>query len=65
MQEKFIVNDISCQKCASKIISTIGSLDGVSEVKVNLEQKEVVIESTLSWDLLRETLLDLGYEDIA
>lgn len=71
MQEKFKVNDMSCEKCVSKITNFMGSLDGVSDVKVDLAQKEVVLElselgeSTLSRDALKEALLDLGYEDIA
>ncbi|MDU7692960.1 MAG: cation transporter [Helicobacter sp.] len=64
METNFKVNDISCQKCADKITNYVQNIEGVSSVKVDLATKNVQISHNTKEAVLKDALLDLGYQEI-
>lgn len=65
--EKTILNvhGMSCSHCERAVTNALKELNGVSEVKVNLNNKTVTVEfdsSKVSIDKLKETIIDTGYE---
>jgi len=64
MKEILKVEGMSCGHCVNSIESSVGELNGVSSVKVDLANHEVTVEydneETLSQ--IKETIEDQGYE---
>ncbi len=58
---KFYAGDIHCASCVNRIEGNLKKLAGVSEVKVNLAEKSISIESHLSDKTLMAELAQLGY----
>lgn len=59
------VQGMSCGHCVKAIEGSVGKLDGVSEVKVNLEAAQVEVafnESQVSLDNIKETIEEQGYD---
>jgi copper chaperone len=65
--EKTILNvhGMSCSHCERAIKNALNELEGVSDVKVNLNNKTVTVEfdnSKVTIEKLKETIIDTGYE---
>ncbi len=63
-QAKFVTEGFSCPSCVKKIESKVGSMDGVSDVKVMFNAGKVKVnwdESMLSADEISQTIGKLGY----
>lgn len=64
MKEILKVEGMSCNHCVSSIETNVGGLTGVSAVKVNLGDNEVVVEydnmATLAH--VKETIEDQGFD---
>ena len=63
--EKSIINveGMSCEHCEKAVKGAIGSLDGVSNVIVDLESKQVTVEGeNLQDNLLKDAVEDAGYD---
>jgi copper chaperone len=59
------VPDMSCNHCVSSITSALRGLAGVSEVKVDLAKKAVVVifeERVINEAQIRQTLDAIGFE---
>ncbi|KGR78229.1 copper chaperone CopZ [Ureibacillus manganicus] len=59
------VQGMSCGHCVKAIEGSVGTLEGVNEVKVNLEAAQVEVsfnESQVSVDKIKETIDDQGYD---
>ncbi|WP_428911087.1 copper chaperone CopZ [Niallia sp. Krafla_26] len=59
------VEGMSCGHCVKAVETSVGALNGVSTVKVDLENKKVDVEfkgSEVSVDKIKETIDDQGYE---
>lgn len=59
------VQGMSCGHCVSSVEKSVGSIDGVKEVKVHLESGEVDVsfeEDKVSLDVIKETIDDQGYD---
>lgn len=59
------VKGMSCNHCVKAVESSVGSLDGVSEVKVNLEAGTAEVtydQGVVSIDEIKETIEDQGYD---
>ena len=63
MNTKFTVPEISCDHCKSTIIDTLSTLDGIELVEVNIETKDVKLESSeeIDLDLVKSLLDEQGY----
>jgi len=59
------VNGMSCGHCVNSIESTVGKINGVSEVKVHLNQGKVEVRfnsETVSLDEIKEVIEEQAYE---
>jgi copper chaperone len=60
----YIVGGLKGSHCRDRIEQTISSLDGVDDVEVNLNTKQVTIEydpAIIAGGYIEETLQSLGY----
>lgn len=66
MNTKLKVSGMQCGKCVDKIEKFVGSIEGVSLVDVNLEDKSVFVEfeNPASESQIKEAILDAGFEII-
>ncbi|MGN7854368.1 MULTISPECIES: copper chaperone CopZ [Exiguobacterium] len=59
------VQGMSCGHCVNSIEGSVGQLEGVNNVKVNLDDAQVDVtfnETQVSLDKIKETIEDQGYE---
>ncbi len=58
------IEGMMCQHCVNHVTKALEAVDGVSNVKVNLEQKNAVLTAndTVSNDVLTKAIVDAGYE---
>lgn len=59
------VEGMSCGHCVKAVEGSVGKLDGVSSVKVDLENKSVDVEfnaDVVTLDSIKETIDDQGYD---
>ena len=59
------VEGMSCGHCVKAVEGSVGALNGVSTVKVDLENKKVDVEfnqDEVTVDVIKETIDDQGYE---
>jgi copper chaperone len=59
------VEGMSCGHCVKAVEGSVGKLQGVSDVKVNLESRTVDVEfngSKVGLDIIKETIDDQGFD---
>lgn len=59
------VEGMSCGHCVKAVEGSVGGLNGVSSVKVDLENKKVEVEfnqADVTLDKIKETIDDQGYD---
>ncbi len=59
------VEGMSCGHCVKAVESSVGGLNGVASVKVDLENKKVDVEfnqEEVTLDAIKETIDDQGYD---
>ena len=59
------VEGMSCGHCVKSVEGSVGALNGVLSVKVDLENKKVDVEfnkDEVTLDTIKETIDDQGYE---
>ena len=63
METKFNVPEISCGHCKETIETTVGSIESVESVTVDIDQKSVDVKSNgdLDLSLISEMLDEQGY----
>ena len=63
MTFNFTVPEISCDHCKSTIINTLSSVDNIELVEVNIETKDVTLNSSeeIDLDLVKSLLDEQGY----
>ncbi|MBT2755191.1 copper chaperone CopZ [Mesobacillus foraminis] len=62
---KLNVSGMSCGHCVKSVEGSVGALEGVSSVKVNLEAGQVEVEynkEAVTLDKIKETIDDQGYD---
>lgn len=64
MSETIKVEGMGCNHCVETIESTVGSLQGVTSVKADLDNAQVTVELTEAdvLDKVKETIEDQGYD---
>ncbi len=65
MKEKFNVSGMTCSSCSANIEKSVGKLDGVTEVNVNLLQNTMVVEydeGKVGTDTIIKTVDAAGYK---
>ena len=64
MKETLKVQGMSCRNCANSVEGSVGKLQGVSSVKVELDNDEVVVafdNQLTTLDQIKETIEEQGY----
>jgi copper chaperone len=59
------VNGMSCSHCENSIKKSVGALNGVDSVRVDLKGKKVYVEydsEKVNIDVITETIEDQGYD---
>jgi copper chaperone len=59
------VEGMSCMHCVNAIKDSVGALNGVDNVVVDLQEKKVMVEydpERVSIDTIKDTIEDQGYE---
>jgi len=56
------VPDISCDHCKNAIEGEVGSLEGVENVRVDVEQRRVTVDGAASDEAIRAAIEEAGYE---
>lgn len=61
---EFTVQDMTCGSCVRHITNAVTELDPQAEVDVDLETKQVSIESSQSLEALRAKIAAAGYTPV-
>ena len=59
---RFEVKGMTCNHCVAAVTRSIKALDAEADVRVDLAQGKVEVESVKSADALAEAIADAGYE---
>lgn len=65
MKEVLKVEGMSCNHCVNAIETSVGELNGVSDVHVNLEQKNVTVQfehEKTTLENIKEAIEDQGFD---
>jgi copper chaperone len=65
--EQINVDGMSCGHCIETIENAVGKMDGVNQVQVSLENKNVSVdfdESQTTVDAIKETIVEAGFETL-
>ncbi|MFN3814328.1 MAG: heavy-metal-associated domain-containing protein [Aquificaceae bacterium] len=65
-EKRLRVGGMTCEHCANTVRRALMSIDGVSEVKVDLRSGEVriLMQKHISEEALKEAIEELGYKVI-
>ena len=66
MKKIIKINGMSCGHCQAKVEKALAGLNGVS-VKVDLKKKQAIVElnSDISEQVLKDTIVEAGYEVVS
>ncbi len=61
------IEGMSCQHCVKAVEQALGELDGISSVKVSLEDKNAVFETdgSASMEQIKQAIADAGYKVVS
>jgi copper chaperone len=65
MKQQFSIQGMSCDHCVQRVEKTIGQLEGVQKVKVNLKKEKSVVkfdDTQLAPEAIVEAVNELGYQ---
>ncbi|HSK26077.1 MAG TPA: copper ion binding protein [Jiangellales bacterium] len=60
--QHFDVPEISCSHCVTAISTSVGRIDGVTAVDVDIDAKAVTVRGTASRDAVCAAIEDAGYD---
>ena len=61
MKNEFIVEDMTCKHCKMTIENKLNSLESVTKVLVNIDEKTVGVDGDVSIDKIEEAIREAGY----
>ena len=63
MTKTLKITGMTCQHCVRHVNTALSEVEGVSNVKVSLENKEAVIDvaATISLEALKDAVKEVGY----
>ena len=61
MKNEFIVNDMDCKHCKMTIENKLSSLEGVTKVSVNIDEKTVGVDGNVETKIIEDAIRDAGY----
>jgi copper ion binding protein len=66
MTKEFTVPSMSCQHCVNAITNEVSQVNGVQNVKIDLNTKRVSVQTTeqVSTDEVVNAIKEAGYDDV-
>ncbi len=61
MGNEFIVENITCKHCKMTIENKLSSLEGVTKVSVNIDEKTVGVDGDVKTEIIEDAIRDAGY----
>ena len=61
MKNEFTVNDMDCKHCKMTIENKLSSLEGVTKVSVNIDEKTVGIDGDVDRKMIEDAIIEAGY----
>ena len=61
MKNEFIVGDMTCKHCKMTIEKKLNSLEGVTKVSVNIDEKTVGVNGDINAEKIEDAIRDAGY----
>lgn len=64
MRQHFPIQGMTCANCVRHVEKALKNIPGVSQLEVNLEKQEALIEydsTSVSYEVMASTLKDAGY----
>lgn len=58
------INGMKCQHCVKSVTEALEKLDGVSNVKVNLEAGEASFDGEVDSETIKQAITGIGFEVI-
>ena len=58
----FLIEGMTCNHCVASVKDAIIDIDGVQEVKINLEQKNAVVDGDYNSDEVKAAIVKAGYK---
>ncbi len=67
IKKKMKVEGMSCKHCQAKVEKALLMVDGIKNVNVKLETKEVIIsmDKFIEDEILNKTVTDIGYKVVS
>lgn len=63
--KKIIINGMSCGHCVNHVKEALMEIQGVEEVKVDLETKTAEISGDVADSVIKEAIEEVGYEVVS
>lgn len=63
--KKIIINGMSCGHCVNHVKEALMEIQGVEEVKVDLETKIAEISGDVADSVIKEAIEEVGYEVVS
>ncbi len=61
MEQIFKVEGMSCQHCAKAVTKVVKQIDAEAQVQVDLDKKQVVVESKQPREAIAQAIAEEGY----
>ena len=61
MENVLHIEGMMCSNCSARVEKVLGALSGVESVKVDLDAKSARVVGNVTYELLKDTVEDLGY----
>ncbi len=61
MEQIFKVEGMSCQHCAKAVTKAVKQMDAEAQVQVDLDKKQVVVESKRPREAIAQAIAEEGY----
>ena len=68
IHKNIIVEGMTCEHCVETVTKAVNSLDGISQVSVDLDKKQVTVDfddSRTDMDAISSKIVEVGFEVIS
>lgn len=65
MKKKIMIEGMMCGHCTGRVTTALNGLEGVNVLETSVEGKHAIVEATVSDDVLKEAIEDVGYDVIS
>lgn len=62
MKNEYSIEGVKCGGCVATVKERLSKLDGVDNVEINIQDKNIVVEGTASKEDLQAALVDTNFK---